>query len=272
MNRNLLVTLLTKNIDELRLIAEGFEDSTSYSIALIQLAKRKTEDIQLILDELGQTKPQPQVENIPVSEVKTVEESIQNSTPEVVVPQIPEEVIVNVEVEKAPIVLSETITETILEQVTETIQITDEQFEVIVDAVKNDESSEDFAPQIFEQTIVVEETKKSEETRKITIADKMSQQGSSRNDALSQKDKSLSATIANKKIDDIKQAISIGDRFRFQRELFKSNGEDMNKTLTYINQLATFGEVDAFLKSKYNWSDDVEAVNDFMQIVHRKFS
>ena len=81
----------------------------------------------------------------------------------------------------------------------------------------------------------------------------------------------MSASLANKKISDIKTAISIGDRFRFQRELFRGNGEDMNKTLNYINQLATFDEVQSFLQSKYSWDKGNENVDDFYQIVKRKF-
>ena len=88
---------------------------------------------------------------------------------------------------------------------------------------------------------------------------------------MSKVDNSFSATLANKKIEDIKQAISIGDRFRFQRELFKGNGEDMNKTLSYINQLASLNEVISFLKSKYNWDDKNEVTEDFFQIIRRRF-
>jgi hypothetical protein len=65
--------------------------------------------------------------------------------------------------------------------------------------------------------------------------------------------------------------MSIGDRFRFQRELFNANGEDMNKTIAYINQLATYQEVESFLKSKYKWAEENETAEDFFQLVRRKF-
>jgi hypothetical protein len=45
----------------------------------------------------------------------------------------------------------------------------------------------------------------------------------------------------------------------------------MNKTLTYLNQLATLDEAMSFLKSKYAWENSNEAVEDFYQIVKRKF-
>ena len=73
------------------------------------------------------------------------------------------------------------------------------------------------------------------------------------------------------KITDIKQSISLGDRFRFQRDLFKSNGEDMNKTVKYINQLSNVNEAISFLEKKYQWDADDESAVDFYQIVKRRF-
>ena len=73
------------------------------------------------------------------------------------------------------------------------------------------------------------------------------------------------------KITDIKQSISLGERFRFQRDLFKSNGEDMNKTIKYLNQLSTLNEAISFLEKKYQWDADDESAVDFYQIVKRRF-
>jgi hypothetical protein len=45
----------------------------------------------------------------------------------------------------------------------------------------------------------------------------------------------------------------------------------MNKTLNYINQLATMDEATSFLKSKYGWAVENETADDFYQILKRKF-
>ena len=82
---------------------------------------------------------------------------------------------------------------------------------------------------------------------------------------------SLGETIANHKIEDIRQAINIGDRFRFQRELFNGNGEVMNKTIAYLNQLQKFEEAHSFLKAKFNWTADNNHAEDFLQIVKRRY-
>ena len=53
MNRKLLVTLLSKNIEELNVITDGFMEMYHYPASIVYLAKRKTEDIHIIIDQLA---------------------------------------------------------------------------------------------------------------------------------------------------------------------------------------------------------------------------
>lgn len=286
MNRKLIVTLLHKNIEELSMITESFMEMEEYPAAIVHIAKRKTEDIQLLIEQLAGvseekklsiiTKQVPETtvinNNQPNSAViETPEIPVEkNNIPEVVIPQP----ITIKEEEKAPEpetfeaeVEIEEITSTTLEtQEPDTLVETTKTTETFTAELKSESAPE--ATKIEE----IEIKTVTEETRKTTIADKIIQPTVSRNEAHSKNsDNSLSASIANKKISDIKTAISIGDRFRFQRELFRGNGEDMNKTLNYINQLATFDEVHSFLQSKYSWDEENDNVEDFYQIAKRKF-
>ena len=77
--------------------------------------------------------------------------------------------------------------------------------------------------------------------------------------------------VENRRITDVKKAISIGERFRFQRELFNGNGEDMNKTLTFINHAVTLAEAMDYLEKKYKWERNNESANDFFRIIKRRF-
>lgn len=280
MNRKLLVTLLHKNIEELSMITESFMEMNEYSQTIIQLAKRKTEDIQTIIDELATNKESKETVDIKdVSPIQVSPIELSKPEPEVTIqknepikaeeviditsktePRVDEdEVIIEVKWEDI-----ENITTTEIETITATETIIEQKIEVDEQSLTSATTTSD--------TIVTEVTTHTEETKIVTVADKMAHQSISRNEKLSLADNSLSASLANKKVTDIKQAISIGDRFRFQRELFKSNGEDMNKTLTYLNQLATFNEAMDFLKSKYSWDATNEAVEDFYQLVKRKFA
>ena len=52
----------------------------------------------------------------------------------------------------------------------------------------------------------------------------------------------LQTSLFGTAVEDIRQAISLGDRFLFQRELFAGNGELMQKTLDEINSLNSLSE------------------------------
>lgn len=256
MNRKLLVTLLHKNIEELNMITESFMEMDEYPQAIVHLAKRKTEDIQTIIDQLAEIKePVPSV--IPTQPISTVTEPEKVEVPEIVADEPVVEISSSIE----------TIEDIIVENITEetlTVVETQEEKTIVAETKEVKEITE--INSLHETKIVTDETKKT------TIADRIVPPVLSRNETMSKSsDNSLSSTLANKKIDDIKQAISIGDRFRFQRELFRGNGEDMNKTLSYINQLATLDEVTSFLMSKYGWQGENPAVEDFFSIIRRKF-
>ena len=54
-------------------------------------------------------------------------------------------------------------------------------------------------------------------------------------------------------VEDIRQAISLGDRFLFQRELFAGNGELMQKTLDEINDLDSLSEAMEYIADTFEW-------------------
>lgn len=256
MNRKLLVTLLHKNIEELGMITESLLEENEYPQSIILLATRKTEDIQLLLHELAimpeATTELPTVEEI-VTQDETVAETIENNT--AITNEQPDTTTVNNSepefIGEIPLILPENEPEPEPEPEAEA-EASETSIETVVAPAQSGHATH--------------------ENKVQTIADKIAGNSTStRNENLSGKDNSLSASLANKKIADIKQAISIGDRFRFQRELFRSNGEDMNKTLNYLNLLATEEEAMSFLKSKYGWDETNPTVEDFYQLVKRKF-
>lgn len=305
MNRKLLVMLLHKNLEQLNVITEGFMEMDEYPTAIIHLAKRKTEDIQIIIDQLSAesgeqlinnmpyinvdqeaapesielTKPTENVvvevnetvlaeNNAPVEiEAETISEEIVIPEPEIIVPVsdnieddlIPELILVEDEIDDLPEMIEE------LEFEDSTEKLEEKQEELLSKEEVTEIQDLSVLADIYDKKPVHEDHKRT------IIAEKIIQPTVSRNETLAKGDNSLSASIANKKITDIKQAISIGDRFRFQRELFKGNGEEMNRTLNYINQLATFDEASSFLMSKYGWDKANESVEAFLQIVRRRF-
>ena len=73
-------------------------------------------------------------------------------------------------------------------------------------------------------------------------------------------------------VEDIRQAISLGDRFLFQRELFAGNGELMQKTLDEINSLGSLGEAMDYVADNFEWDKESTAVQLFENVLKRRFS
>jgi primosomal protein N'' len=147
----------------------------------------------------------------------------------------------------------------------ETIQIFEETEEEVVSESIVEEKREEI--EILESDIS-EENQRDEAT---FLSEKQVSQYVILNDVLSANHSNVINDSASQKVEDIRQAINVGDRFRFQRELFNGNGEMLNKTLLYLNQLATFAEAESFLLSKFKWNVEDEHVVDFLQIVKRRF-
>ena len=73
-------------------------------------------------------------------------------------------------------------------------------------------------------------------------------------------------------VEDIRQAISLGDRFLFQRELFAGNGELMQKTLDEINSLSSLSEAMDYVLDNFDWDKESTAVQLFENVLKRRFS
>lgn len=79
------------------------------------------------------------------------------------------------------------------------------------------------------------------------------------------------AAVYGKPVDDIRQAISLGDRFLYQRELFGQNAELMQRTLTEINELKSFDEAMSYINSRFQWDTESNSYQQFIVSLHRRF-
>ena len=77
------------------------------------------------------------------------------------------------------------------------------------------------------------------------------------------------AALYGKAVDDIRQAISLGDRFLYQRELFGQNAELMQKTLTELNALGTYDEAISYI-SRFGWDTESSTYQQFLVTLHRR--
>ena len=71
-------------------------------------------------------------------------------------------------------------------------------------------------------------------------------------------------------VTDIRQAVSIGDRFLFQRELFAGNAEKLQQTLTELDKLNSLDEAVAFV-DKFGWDKQSSTYELFLNVLRRRF-
>ena len=78
------------------------------------------------------------------------------------------------------------------------------------------------------------------------------------------------AAVYGKAVGDIRQAISLGDRFLYQRELFGQNAELMQRTLTELDKLGSFDEAVAYI-NRFGWDTESSTYQQFIVTLHRRF-
>ncbi len=73
-------------------------------------------------------------------------------------------------------------------------------------------------------------------------------------------------------VKDIRQMISLGDRFLFQRELFGQNGEKMQRALDDLNHCATEQEALEYVEKHFDWDKKSPTYELFINAIHRSHS
>lgn len=314
MSKELIVTLLRKDIAELSQLTDGFEQLEIFPPVLLRLAESKAiavlenikalselpakvevpvvEEKQVVFEPvvtiLPEKKPEEQeehneakndiaeqagssgkeekvmTETASCKEEKPMEE-VEAETPQnIVIPQVENNEVAE---ESADIAQESPISDISapssgndkeddkIEEKTETVSVNP--IEPLAVAEETAEPEKDMVECRVGET---EPEGAKEEVKVSTAMSDASKESFTRNDS-----------ITHKKIDDIKQAISLGDRFLFQRELFNNNGELMTKTIGYLNGLTTMDEALQYVNKKFNWDSENPTVERFLQILNRRY-
>ena len=239
MNKETLIALIEKDIDELKTLTRGFSELEEFPQPLLDLAASKADSLRnnlLQLPHISADKP-------------TEKESIADET----VPEIEPEIVPEFASESAPIIDTPTP-------------------EPEPQPVAEPEPAEAIEPQpeLEPDSEATEEPAPASEPHP-TVADTLAKKETVVDEFEKKDDESLAHAIASQPIADLKQAISIADRFRFQRELFANNGEAMIKALDALNACTTFAEAEQLLNNRLKLPTDNPAAADFIELVHRKF-
>lgn len=73
-------------------------------------------------------------------------------------------------------------------------------------------------------------------------------------------------------VTDLRRSISLNDSFRFSRELFNGDSEQMNRVIEQISEMSSLDAAIAFLLSKINVDEENEAMIDFQELLKKYFN
>ncbi|MCD6180569.1 MAG: hypothetical protein J7K39_11765 [Bacteroidales bacterium] len=96
------------------------------------------------------------------------------------------------------------------------------------------------------------------------------------NESIAQKntDKSLVNKLSNTRIENLKSAIGINDKFYFINELFSGNSQVYEDVIYALNNFKRFEEAMQYIstiKHKYDWNTESEAYQKLIHFLERKF-
>ena len=83
-----------------------------------------------------------------------------------------------------------------------------------------------------------------------------------------------SATVLGERLrpsTELIKGFSLNDTFRFSRELFNGNTEDMNRALRNISEMSSLSDVVDYLSSEIDWNEESEATKDFIELLKKYF-
>lgn len=297
MDKQTIITLLRKDIAELMQLTEGFDQIEQCPQVLIHLALQKTRSVEQILNELLVLPQQrtaevnyavqpeikqevvtenylseTKVEEPVVSILKQEEPVIELTQPEALCEEI-DAVEEEVVVELTENTLEDNSVEVNVESQESTVE------EIPVEAAQEEVVEEDSMEEventsIDDETTPCETTLEEEEAEEEEIEEEIEE-------PIVEKEVTINIpktefvtrndSIVNSKIDDISKAISLGDRFLFQRELFANNGELMQKTIVHLNSLSSIEEAYTYIQKKFTWDKESATTERFLQLISRRY-
>ena len=83
--------------------------------------------------------------------------------------------------------------------------------------------------------------------------------------------KRLQNTLAAQRYADLSHAMSLNDRFRYQRELFQNNREALAQLLAALDTMEAWEEAEDYLRS-YQWDEELPVVQEFYAMIEQHFN
>jgi len=277
MDRRELIGFILNDIKELELIVKGMYEMEKIPEVVRELAINKTQNIQ---DRFLRLKAKEELQPVIQQPVEKISEKPVFQ---------PEEIKVSEKLEPQPAQVPELIVEeqdTILYQEIEPEKETVVEQEVlepeISEPVQIEEKTEE-EPKVSEPEILkseISDTVQPEEDNTGTVfADVKAkvQERTTTNEKFKSRIHSATAATTSKRVEsrfiqNLRKAINLNDRYRYQRELFGGNAELMNSVIDKLDAMSSLEEAMAYIRKEFVWDAESETVMDFYSLLESRFS
>ena len=109
-----------------------------------------------------------------------------------------------------------------------------------------------------------------------SIKDELAEQGRDLNESFRESRKEVSQKLQDVPIKDLRKAIGINDRYLYINELFNGDEAMFERSVKTLNQFSILPEAEFWiqreLRIKLGWKEDNFLVQQFVQLVRRRFS
>lgn len=73
-------------------------------------------------------------------------------------------------------------------------------------------------------------------------------------------------------VTDLKKALNLNDRLRYQKELFGGNMALLNSTIDKLNVMSSLQDAEAYVAENFNWDTTEGAAFEFMELLEARFT
>lgn len=282
MDNKIILELIKKDLEEIRILVDALELSNSNEQLLIDITASKA---KTLLDEISLLKTN--VKNELLSDEISVEKVAEDTVVEKTLKIeniIEEPVATEPEITQTPLteskiepVITESIaveekTNDIIEKVAEKITIEKELpiENKIIEPTETEEpviNEEKTAPTL-EKTIEESKANESKANESKILGENFIKEPSLNERFASINDKK--SKIVGKPVTSIKGAIGLNDKFMYMRELFENDAEKMNSTIETIDKANGIVEAVEFLEQNFKWQKNDVSLK-FIELVKKRF-
>jgi len=278
MDKRELIEFILNDIKELELIVKGMHEMDKIPGVMQELAIGKTRNI---LDRFRRLEESFPKEEISLDNLLTKESFIFDEEPELL--------------QKEEISLEKEEEYLLKEEISEKFELQEENIVELVEKEQKIDTFQEVEPEekkTVSEPVPVRTGKKvgkvqpadqQPEEKKSTVvaSEKVKVQVQERitNERFKFRDTSVNNTVVstnkrieNRFIQNLRKAINLNDRYRYQKELFGGNLELMNSVVDKLDAMASLEDATDYLRREFAWDAESKTVTDFYLLLESRFS